>query len=62
MRIVIAVALATMAAGGAFLALGIYAIVEGGVLSPIDYLAQRFGPLVLLDILAAAAAAAFRAR
>jgi len=61
-RIVIAVALATVAAGGAFLALGIYAIVEGGVLSPIDYLAQRFGPLVLLAVLATAAAAAFRAR
>jgi hypothetical protein len=61
-RIVIAVALATVAAGGAFLALGVYAILEGGVLSPIDYLAQRFGPFVLLDILAAAAAAAFRAR
>lgn len=61
-RIVIAALLAVAAVGGAFLALGIAAILEGGVLSPVDYLGNRFGPLVLLDLLAAGAAAAIRAR
>jgi hypothetical protein len=61
-RMVMAVFLAVAAVGSAFLALGIAAILEGGVLSPIDYLANRFGALVLLDILAAGVAAAIRAR
>lgn len=58
----IAALLAVAAVGGAFLALGIAAILEGGVLSPIEYLGNRFGPLVLVDLLAAGAAAAIRAR
>lgn len=61
-RIAIAALFAVAAVGGAFLALGIAAILEGGALSPIDYLGNRFGPLVLLDLLAAGAAAAIRAR
>ena len=42
--------------------LWLFARSEGGVLSPIDYLAQTFGVLVPLQVLAAAAAAWWTAR
>lgn len=54
--------LAAAGVTGAMLALGLYAQVEGGVLPPVDYLAQRFGPLPLIDIVAAGLAGAVRAR
>ena len=42
--------------------LWVYARAEGGVLPPIDYLAQTFGPLVPLELLVAAGLAWWRAR
>lgn len=61
-RIVLAAGLAAAAVALAFLALGVLAILEGGVLSPIDYLTNRFGPIVLLDIVVAGVVGAARAR
>jgi hypothetical protein len=42
--------------------LWLYARAEGGVLPPIDYLAQTFGPLVPLELLLAAGMAWWRGR
>jgi len=61
-RIVVAAGLA----GGA-VALGLlvgwaWSRVEGGVLPPLEYLDQRYGPLAWLNVLVAAVAAAWRAR
>lgn len=42
--------------------LWIFARAEGGVLAPIDYLAQTFGPLVPMEVLLAAVVAWWRAR
>jgi hypothetical protein len=40
----------------------VYALVQGGVLGPLDYVAQRYGAIALLAILLAAGVAAVRAR
>jgi len=40
----------------------VYALVQGGVLGPLDYVAQRYGPVALLSVVAAAGIAALRAR
>jgi hypothetical protein len=40
----------------------IYALVQGGVLGPLDYVAQRYGIVGMLSVLVAAAVAALRAR
>ena len=50
-RLAIGVALVAVALGQ--LGLWRYAIIEGGVLGPLDYLAQTFGPLVPLEFVAA---------
>jgi hypothetical protein len=42
--------------------LWLFARAEGGVLAPIDYLGQTFGPLVPVEVLLAAAVAWWRAR
>ena len=42
--------------------LWLFARAEGGVLAPIDYLAQTFGPLVPMEVLLAAGVAWWRAR
>ena len=58
--IAIAIALASVAV--AQLGIWAYARWEGGVLSPLDYLAQTFGPLVPLQFAAAALIAWWSAR
>ena len=50
-RLAIGVALVAVTLGQ--LGLWRYAIIEGGVLGPLDYLAQTFGPLVPLEFVAA---------
>ena len=50
-RLAIGVALVAVALGQ--LGLWRYALIEGGVLGPLDYLAQTFGPLVVLEFVAA---------
>jgi hypothetical protein len=60
------IALAASLAGWAIvLAIAIdwgYALVQGGVLGPLDYVAQRYGPWGPLSVVVAAAVAAWRAR
>lgn len=56
---------ATLAGIGALLGqvgLWLFARTEGGVLQPVDYLAQTFGPLVPLELLLAIGVAWWRAR
>lgn len=56
---------ASLAGAGTLLAqvgLWLYARSVGGVLSPADYLAQTFGPLVPLEVVLAGAVAWWRAR
>ena len=40
----------------------LYALVQGGVLGPLDYVAERYGPVALLSLVVAAGVAAVRAR
>lgn len=40
----------------------LFALTQGGVLGPLDYVAQRYGPVALLAVLVAGAVAAYRAR
>jgi drug/metabolite transporter (DMT)-like permease len=61
-RPILAGGLAAAGVAVAMLALGLYAQAEGGVLPLVDYLAQRFGPLPLIDIAVAGLAGAIRAR
>ena len=58
----IAAALAGLGVGLGQIGLWLFARAEGGVLAPIDYLAQTFGPLVPVEVLLAAAVAWWRAR
>ncbi len=56
---------ASLAGAGTLFAqvgLWLYAMAIGGVLPPIDYLAQTFGPLVPLEVVVAGAVAWWRAR
>jgi hypothetical protein len=39
-----------------------YALMQGGVLEPLDYVAQRYGPWGPLSVVVAALVAAWRAR
>jgi hypothetical protein len=61
-RVVIAVGLAVAAVVLAQLGLWQYGLTEGGVLSFIDYLSEVYGPLVPVEIAAAAALAWLAAR
>jgi hypothetical protein len=61
-RVVIALALALGAVALGQLGLWQYARTEGGVLAPIDYLGEVFGPLVPLQFATAAAVAWLAAR
>ena len=58
----IAVAVAVASVACAQLGIWAFARFEGGVLSPLDYLAQTFGPLVPLQVLVAALVAWWSAR
>ena len=40
----------------------LYALLQGGVLGPLDYVAQRYGIVALVAILVSGAVAAYRAR
>jgi hypothetical protein len=61
-RVIAAVALAVGAVAAGQLGLWQYARTEGGVLAPVDYLAEVFGPLVPLEFGAAALLAWLAAR
>lgn len=61
-RVVVALVLALGAVGLGLLGVWQYARIEGGVLAPIDYLAEVFGLLVPLQFAAAALAAWLTAR
>ena len=59
------VAAALIAGGGialGFVADGLRALSEGGVLSPVDYASERYGPLALVVIVAAIVAGLLRGR
>ena len=58
----IAAALAALGVVLGQIGLWLFARAEGGVLTPIDYLGQTFGPLVPVEVLLAAAVAWWRAR
>ena len=61
-RVAVAGTLAAAAVVAGFLIDWSWARVEGGVLDPIAYIEQRYGPLAILVVAAALAAAALRAR
>jgi hypothetical protein len=61
-RVWAAVALAAVAILAGQIGLWLYARIEGGVLPPIDYLAEVFGPLVPVQLLVAVIAAWLTAR
>jgi hypothetical protein len=61
-RILVAVALAVVGVALGQVGLWLYAGSEGGVLPLVDYLGETFGPLVPLQVLAAAVAAGVSAR
>ncbi len=61
-RIAAAAGLAAGAILAAILLDWVWAGVQGGVLGPLDYISQRYGPAALLDIGAAALLAGLRAR
>ena len=60
MRLVLALALLSVALGQ--LGLWLYARTEGGVLAPLDYLGETFGPVVPIEFLAASMVAWATAR
>ncbi len=61
-RMGIAAALGAWSIVAAILADWVYAMIQGGVLGPLDYVAQRYGIVALLCVAAAAVMAAVRAR
>ena len=61
-RIGVAVVLAALGVLGGQLGLWLFARYEGGVLGPVDYLADTFGVLVPIELAAAVAAAWLAAR
>lgn len=61
-RMGIAAALGAWSIVAAILADWVYAMIQGGVLGPLDYVAQRYGIVALLCVAAAAGVAAVRAR
>jgi hypothetical protein len=58
----IAAALAALGVALGQVGLWLFARAEGGVLAPIDYLGQTFGPLVPVEVMLAAGVAWWRAR
>jgi hypothetical protein len=40
----------------------VYALIQGGVLGPLDYVVQRYGIVALVSVVVAAGVAALRAR
>ena len=61
-RMAIAAVLGAWSIVAAILADWVYALIQGGVLGPLDYVAQRYGIVALLCVAAAAGVAALRAR
>jgi hypothetical protein len=61
-RMGIAAALGGWSIVAAILADWVYALIQGGVLGPLDYVVQRYGIVALLCVAAAAGVAALRAR
>jgi hypothetical protein len=61
-RVRLALALSLLSVALGQLGLWLYARTEGGVLGPLDYLAETFGLLVLLELVAASIAAWVTAR
>ena len=61
-RLGMAVALAVVGVVLGQVGLWIYGRIEGGVLGPLDFLAEVYGPLVVLEVAAAAVAAWWTAR
>ena len=61
-RVGLAVALAVGSIVAGFAVLWAYSHVEGGVMDPVAYLDERFGPLALIDIVIAGVVAWVRAR
>ena len=61
-RVSLAVALAAGSIVVGFVVLWAYSRTEGGVMDPVAYLDERFGPIALIDILVAGAVAWVRAR
>lgn len=61
-RVRLALGLALLAVVLGQLGLWLYARTEGGVLGPLDYLGETFGPLVPLELVAAALASWLAAR
>lgn len=61
-RMAIAAMLGAWSIVAAILADWLYALVQGGVLGPLDYVAQRYGIVALLCVVAASGVAALRAR
>jgi hypothetical protein len=61
-RMGIAAGLGAWSIVAAILADWVYALTQGGVLGPLDYVTQRYGIVALLCVAAAAGVAALRAR
>jgi hypothetical protein len=61
-RVRLALGLATLSVAMGQAGLWLYALTEGGVLWPLDYLAQTFGPIVPLEFVAASVVAWAAAR
>lgn len=61
-RMGIAAALGAWSIVAAILADWVYALIQGGVLGPLDYVAQRYGIVALLCVAVAAGVASLRAR
>ncbi len=61
-RMALAAALAGWSIVGAIFADWVYALVQGGVLGPLEYVAQRYGVVALLCVAAAAGVAVLRVR
>jgi hypothetical protein len=61
-RMTVAALLGGWSIVAAILADWVYALIQGGVLGPLDYVAQRYGMVALLCVAVAAGVAALRAR
>lgn len=61
-RIAIAAFLGGWAVVAGILLDWVYALIQGGVLGPLDYVAERYGVVALLSVIVAAGVAAVRAR
>ncbi len=61
-RVAIGAFLGGWSVAGGILVDWIYALLQGGVLGPLDYVAQRYGMVALLALVVGAGVAALRAR